>query len=358
MQNVSGILDVATGLVFVYLLLSLICSALTEVVENWWLRCRGKKLYQGLKELFGGAKAEAFVNTFYQNPLIYGLYRGDLNLEKADKPSYHKLPSYIAPKTFAWALASQLLGDEPPTTDNLIRQINASASVPPNIKSPLIFLVRSARGDIDAALKNIEDWYSAMGERLTGWYKKHTQTVAFVIAALLVVVGNVDTLTIARSLVVNDTLRQQIAMSAEQFVQTVPLQQNQPQAAAQKGGTAATGNTAGTDAVETDLHCGAARTAEQCLQLQMTKLAELNRLGLPIGWQNQHDPRIWPQDCWAWLEKFFGLLLTAIAVSLGAPFWFDILNKFMNFRSSLKPQASDAANPARKTDRDAGAGVG
>jgi hypothetical protein len=32
-----------------------------------------------------------------------------------------------------------------------------------------------------------------------------------------------------------------------------------------------------------------------------------------------------------------GWLITALAVSLGAPFWFDMLNKFIVVRSTVKP---------------------
>jgi len=343
MQNVSGILDVAIGLVFVYLLLSLICSALTEIMENWFFRCRGKKLYQGLNELFGGSSD--FLKEFYQNPLIYGLYQGDLNLDKSVKPP-RNLPSYIPPKTFAQALVSQVLGDQPPTVDNLIQQIKAPSSFfPENLKTPVIFLIRSAQGDINAALKNIEDWYSAMGERITGWYKKHAQTVAFTFAALLAVAGNVDTLTIAKSLMVNDQLREQIAVSADQFV---------------RAEAAKTGQTAG-GGTESSLCQAFADNAKECYRLQMAKLAELNQLGLPIGWQNCDDPRIWPKDLGGWLEKFFGLLLSAIAISLGAPFWFDVLNKFMNFRASIKPQAQSGAStdsPSRAKTGDSSPGLG
>ncbi|TMC39323.1 MAG: hypothetical protein E6J31_09295, partial [Chloroflexi bacterium] len=41
-----------------------------------------------------------------------------------------------------------------------------------------------------------------------------------------------------------------------------------------------------------------------------------------------------------------GLLATTFAVSLGAPFWFDLLNKFMAFRSSGTPPQSNAGPPA------------
>jgi hypothetical protein len=36
--------------------------------------------------------------------------------------------------------------------------------------------------------------------------------------------------------------------------------------------------------------------------------------------------------------KLLGLLLTALAIALGAPFWFDLLNKFIVLRSSVKPK--------------------
>lgn len=35
-------------------------------------------------------------------------------------------------------------------------------------------------------------------------------------------------------------------------------------------------------------------------------------------------------------NNFFGLLLTTLAISLGAPFWFDLLNKLVNLRTSLQ----------------------
>ena len=38
-----------------------------------------------------------------------------------------------------------------------------------------------------------------------------------------------------------------------------------------------------------------------------------------------------------WLIVICGWLVTAFAVMLGAPFWFDVLNKFMVIRSTVKP---------------------
>ncbi|HRI22224.1 MAG TPA: hypothetical protein PLA68_14780, partial [Panacibacter sp.] len=41
------------------------------------------------------------------------------------------------------------------------------------------------------------------------------------------------------------------------------------------------------------------------------------------------------------LKSIFGWLITALALSLGAPFWFDLLNKLMKLRSSVAPSAND-----------------
>lgn len=325
MQSVSGILDVAIGLVFIYLLLSLVCSAMTEAVENSFNHLRGKKLCEGLYELFGGNanqdQALQMVKDFYNNPLVYGLYKGDIQLQTAAGKQKlrlpQNLPSYISPRTFALAFASQLMAGNALDTAALAEQIKASPILHEPLKHSLLIMVSSAGNDIHQALGNIEHWYSAMGERVSGWYKQHAQRVAFVVALAIAVAGNVDSIMIAKSLMLSDVLRSQMVAAAGQYAQI---------------GSSAPAREA--------VLCPSANTSpEQCYQLQMRQLTELSRMGLPIGWQNQDDPRLWPKDGWAWFEKCLGIFLTVIAVSLGAPFWFDVLNKFMNFRSSLKPKA-------------------
>ena len=68
---------------------------------------------------------------------------------------------------------------------------------------------------------------------------------------------------------------------------------------------------------------------------------EIAGLGLPLGWHSETDPRL------SWNDRkltehvqdhIFGWLLTALAISLGAPFWFDLLNKFIVVRSTVKPK--------------------
>jgi len=41
------------------------------------------------------------------------------------------------------------------------------------------------------------------------------------------------------------------------------------------------------------------------------------------------------------LKSLMGWIITALALSLGAPFWFDLLNKLMKLRGSVATPTSD-----------------
>ena len=74
---------------------------------------------------------------------------------------------------------------------------------------------------------------------------------------------------------------------------------------------------------------------------------ELDKLGLPIGWNKGWGApradtvfgagRPWNEPWNDLFAPFLGWLMTAFAATLGAPFWFDVLNKIMVIRSTVKP---------------------
>src|SRR5713226_3383259 len=100
----SEILDVALGLVFTYLLLSLICTAANELLAGL-LNLRGRKLFAGIENLLYGSDLPAQapdrtrdlqVTDVYDHPLIRSLYR-------------RRWPSYIPSTNFALAVIDSLL---------------------------------------------------------------------------------------------------------------------------------------------------------------------------------------------------------------------------------------------------------
>ena len=61
---------------------------------------------------------------------------------------------------------------------------------------------------------------------------------------------------------------------------------------------------------------------------------------LPLGWESSEievgkvvGKVKLPKLGWI-LSKISGLILTTLAVSIGAPFWYDVLNKLVNLRAA------------------------
>jgi hypothetical protein len=158
--------------------------------------------------------------------------------------------------------------------------------------------------------------------RVSGWYKRTTQIRVFVLAAGVTLLMNADTLRILDTLWNNPTRSAVLIEDAK-----VRLQKGRPDAQTQAASPS-----------DNDV------IAKQEKQL----------LGQVAGWQGDWY-KDWPGHttagfwCWIWYllkNRFGGWLITILAVSLGAPFWFDTLSKFMNVRSAGKPpdQSSGTAS--------------
>ena len=74
---------------------------------------------------------------------------------------------------------------------------------------------------------------------------------------------------------------------------------------------------------------------------------------LPLGWKRSwHSYESYfetaPKDAtFSALTVLAGWIVTALAISFGAPFWFDTLNRFMVVRSTVKPQEKSGNEGAK-----------
>ena len=277
----STVLEVAIGLVFVYFLLSLLCSTINEQVIARFFALRAKTLEEGLNNMLPGPQGSDLVNKLYKHPLIKGLSQ---NAASNDP----RKPSYIPADTFAHALMDVVHGH------------GAENTPAPPIPDSLALLLKKANGDPAKELASIEKWYNTTMDRVSGWYRRRIQLIIFVLGLLIVVGLNIDTLSIITT-ISNDTVIRSALVSSAQGSASSPS------------------------------NAGAATLQKGFEQIQLV-----------IGW----SPSSLPADFWGWVLKIVGLLATTFAVSLGGPFWFDLLNKFMGFRSSGTPPQSNAAPPA------------
>ncbi len=308
----SDILDAAIGMVFVYLLLSLVCSALGELLEGL-LKNRAKDLERGLRELLHDSDGTGMVKRIYEHPLINGLFSGAY-----DPTRTGNLPSYIPAKTFAMALMDIVAPTAPAGGTPAVPGSGGTgvAPAPSPVPDPVVKAVKAlaeaAGPDIAQARANVETWFNASMERVAGWYKRRSQTVIFCVGLALALVVNADSIAIATGLANDKAARDSLVAAAQTYAQ-----QNQ-------SGLPNSGS------------------ADQKIK---DNLNTISGIGLPIGWEKRETetvPGRIPEGLWGWVLKVIGCLVTAAATSLGAPFWFDLLNKFITVRSTIKPKEQTA----------------
>ena len=315
-------LDVAIGIAFVYLLVSLLCSAIVEGAEAI-LKRRARDLEMGIGELLRDPK---LVERLYNHPLINGLYKGSYT------PRMRKLPSYIPSRSFALAVMDLLIspdadqhagvagaapgaakGSVGMSTAALLEGMTDDPKVD-QARHAVLTMVNAAAGDAQKARENIEFWFNTGMDRVSGWYKRRSQRALFIMGLVVAVGLNIDTVRILRELMTNKSKRDAVVAIATNYSKQQPA------------------------------------TTDITAQFQEAD-KQLGTLGLPLGWRPcpscgearlKFFDRCW-QNCWKYnITKagglmIFGWLLTAFAVCLGAPFWFDVLNKFIVVRSTVKP---------------------
>ena len=207
------LLDLAIGLSFVYLIVSLICTSANEALAGL-LRSRAKFLDEGIKRLLND---DALKKSIYGHQLIRGLSR---NPDKI-------CPSYIPARNFALALMDTLTGDEDTKDPEALR-----AAVENHKNESLQKALRAVLDDSSPGLttpqQKIEAWFNDGMDRVSGWYKRHSQVRVAVIAILVVVIANADSFKIVRMLWVNPSLRNAFVTAAEERLKKGRPDENLP----------------------------------------------------------------------------------------------------------------------------------
>jgi hypothetical protein len=308
----SQVLDVIVGLVFVYLLLSIICTAANEMIAAMF-SLRARSLAKGIANLLADNRIAGLNKLFYEHPLIKGLSKGSSK------------PSYIPPHTFALAF---LDGIAPAKSDGaaVMSEIKAAVNGLPSdseLKRVLLVLLQQAGGDFTKLHVGIETWFNDAMSRVSGWYKRKAQVIILILAILVTGLTNADTVQIVKNLSGNPALRAAIVAQAQDYIKQHPgSAASQPE---EKPGPSAPSTADGGSSPEAVQPPPA--TADGPKETMAQAVGNLQQLGIPLGWQATPKKE-------EWLNKIIGLLLTIFAVSLGAPFWFDILNKVIRIRSS------------------------
>jgi hypothetical protein len=227
------------------------------------------------------------------------------------------LPSYIPARSFADAVIDLVVpgASGQATMTDIQRGVNALPHELSAFKPSLQALAKNAGDDASKFRTSVEQWYDDHMDRVSGWYKRYAAKITFVVGLILVVLLNINALTIGRTLYNQNAVSTAIS------------------AVAAKG-----------------TNCPATEGQQECLANLQAQISAAATAGLPIGWGTVRDCAEPGARC-GWLDQrgifsrhgnsgwqlvlvLAGFLIMIIALIPGAQFWFGLLSKLGTLRAS------------------------
>lgn len=389
----SIVLDVVIGLVFIYLLYSLLATILQEIISTW-LSFRAKILERAIIRMLSDIsesntkgfwaryydRIKSFVALFvppnlapstkivegHKTSLSYAFYKHPL-IKYLAEDTWHDKPGYISAQNFSKVIVDLLKGTENDSDESQmvrIQHILKNGKIPFKIKvgttdkskveeleikldeetlSFLKGLMEDAEYELEKFKHLLEGWFNDTMERATGWYKRHIQLVLLIIGLFIAIAFNVDSIQIAKKLMNDKEARDKMVELAGNFNENAQRTRFEIYRKIK-------------DTIEVKPDSALSSRMDSLLVNRSTKLVDDANKLLQGDIEKAHTvlgSKRAPLNCECgffetircYLKAAPGYLLTALALSLGAPFWYDLLNKLMQLRGAgKKPEEVTGAN--------------
>jgi hypothetical protein len=322
----STVLDVAAGIIFGFLAISLFTSAAVEAI-NSVLNTRVKNLQTGIMALVNDPNFTGLAKQLYAHALISPLGPGGADPLK-NAPAYIDKTQFAeallditglsaaTPDVAAQAPAVQAAAELKARVDALSAQ---AGNVDPQLKQLLQGMVMRCGGDVSRLKNDLANWFDNGMDRLSGKFKRRTQWMTFVIALITAFVVNLDTIRIGTLLWEQPALAEKLRLASIKPP---------------------------SDPTTVDQ---AVATGEEAIAV----IDKMTQDGLPVGWAPGHfldiqdNPGHW-EALWVappslWYRSVLGWFITAVAALFGAPFWFDALQSVVRLKGA-GPSPDEKAN--------------
>ena len=395
----SPIFDVTIGLVLIFLLYSLLATTINEGIATI-LALRARMLRNAIRDhmLSNASNDDRWTsvrkgfNEFFTETKALVMTKGQTNKKLGDQFFDHPLmknyratqiypiPSYIPKENFSTILVDLLrqefekhlheiavykskepgnaeskelltqhlfLSSDLEKTIELIkyygRYFNQYKTAPPNSLLEeetwriLQLHLKESGYHWESFLRRMETWFDDTMNRVSGWYKRQTQTILFFLGLAIALVLNVDSIQIANRLSTDGEARERLTQLAKQSLDTY---KDDPRIKNNVDPSSA--NAAAEMAFAVYKH-----KLDSLVRQSQADLESANNV-LALGWENKYDDTKRKITFYSATKRVFGFLLTAVAICLGAPFWFDLLNKLMKLRGTGKKESDDAGELAGK----------
>ena len=319
----SSIIDVAIGVIFGFLVVSLVASTVLEAISSA-LKWRAKDLRQGVQQLVSDPDFDGLALKLYQHAAI----------NPRGTPRDLNAPAYIPSQQFATAmmdilkLSGAVLGAAAAPASPIVAlqaAVDTGLTGNPRLQTLLTGIVQRSQGDLKQIETALGAWFDSGMDRLSGAYKRKTQLVSFLIALVLSALLNVDAIRIAHVLweqpAIADSLKLPPADASALAHAGGP---NKPPTQSQPATPPAADPNSGANASQPAANGDAA--AERAI-------TEMDR-HLPVGWTDDPWAQLSAMKTTEQLSLVLGWLITAIATLFGAPFWFDTLQSIVRLKGT------------------------
>lgn len=319
----SVILSIAITLIFVYLVLAIM---VTGVNETWFTftRSRARQLEKFLGNLFFDKEWKTIFKEIMESPFITVLKKGK-NIP----------PAIIPAKNFVSALLTYI-GKGKSDIQSIMNGVNSNTDKGEFYKM-FDSIVSKPNISVEEIRSELEQIFNNAMDRLSGWYTRNAKIWSFAVAFIICSALNIDSINIFNHLW-NESKTGNVAnveksvASIDQAMKNIVKDENGIHIKNSSGTQQNAGNTtapAGQKAVS-DSASKLIEDMKQSVGQVKEGYNMLTDLDVPLGWKAANIPECTP-SCWLnfglWTLKILGILLTAFATSLGAPFWFDLLSR-------------------------------
>lgn len=359
----SPVLETVLAIVVVLFIFAVLVTCVQEGIATL-TRARGKMLEQAINDVLHDKFNKNFAYLLYQHPQIDLLKRkqGDLPsyidadafssalvdlvaaestetvyVESPDKKKLEKQERFTeaAMQHAPQSMRMETTGDGEPMTRSVdLAQrfwMGTDSMRYSDLKKLLLSFEAGpegrARSQSAEELKaQIKHWYNSYMDRVTGWYKRLVRRNIFVAATIVALVFNVNMISLSKTIYADSKLRSTLTTMADSLAKDpAPISHMKE------------------------------RLAADTIALKDVNINAIVGTELPIGWKGAAaDERVRSRTglgkAFAWIGYFFrehftlfnilGWALTVLALSLGAPFWFDIMKKIVNVRNAGKTPAN------------------
>lgn len=313
-------LEIIIAIFLIYALFAGLVSGINELIIQA-LSLRGRVLFEGIAMMLGELpqktlkpgvlkpfwiKDAKVSEDLYQHSLINSL-----------SPAGCSRPSYISPQIFSTALVQVLSKDG--SLAALRQRLDDRNTPLGELFGPML---DEASGDLEKFKAKVESHFNAVTDRVNGWFKRRTQFVMFIIGLVLAISFNVDSIRIVQQLEKNPEKVQELVKIAGDVKEKVAV-------AEAKAGTSNDSSS------QTTSFQDLAKRQDQWIE----GANEFMNMGLPIGWYDT------TQESNHLGLRLLGWFITALAGTLGAPFWFDAISKLFAIRGAGK-KPEETTSPA------------